>query len=308
MTTSAPSPSSSRVWVDLVDPDEAALTAALPAGLHDSVIERLKDPTRHSDQPRPRLESHGGYVIGVVVLPERSGAEVVSRAVDVVLTGNCFYTIHNESTADVLIELGQRVAAAGEVVPAMVLYFSMDLAAERFLSMVDEFDFSINELEDHVDDLESRAVRKQIGDLRHAILHTRRVLVPTRDTCRVVVDDRLDLESGLDMFDHSSQLFFADVYDKLLRAADSLDLCRDLLAGVRDYHQAEVANNQNEVMKRLTVIASVLLLPTFIVGLYGQNLKGMPESGFRYGYAFSWGLIITTTIAQLIFFRKKRWI
>jgi len=52
----------------------------------------------------------------------------------------------------------------------------------------------------------------------------------------------------------------------------------------------------------------VLLLPTFIVGLYGQNLKGMPESGFRYGYAFSWGLIITTTIAQLIFFRKKRWI
>ena len=63
-----------------------------------------------------------------------------------------------------------------------------------------------------------------------------------------------------------------------MRATDGLDLSRDLLAGVRDFHQAEVANDQNEVMKKLTAIASMLLVPTFIVGVYGQNLRGMLPS------------------------------
>lgn len=140
------------------------------------------------------------------------------------------------------------------------------------------------------------------------MLHIRRVLGPTRDTARSILDNRLELDGDLKMFPRDVEIHFADTYDKLLRATDGLDLARDLLAGVRDYHQAEVANDQNEVMKRLTVVASVLLLPTFIVGLYGQNLKGVPEFGFRYGYAWSWGAIVLTTIAQLVWFRRKRWI
>ena len=77
---------------------------------------------------------------------------------------------------------------------------------------------------------------------------------------------------------------------------------------MRDYHQAKVANDQNEVMKRLTVIASVLLLPTFIVGLYGQNLQDIPELRWQLRLLWSWCLIIVTTIGQLIYFRRKRWI
>jgi magnesium transporter len=94
----------------------------------------------------------------------------------------------------------------------------------------------------------------------------------------------------------------------LLRATDGLDLERDLLAGVRDFHQAQVANDQNEVMKRLTVVASVLLLPTFIVGLYGQNLRGVYEFHWAHGYLFSWFLIVITTIAQIAYYRRKKWI
>jgi magnesium transporter len=110
------------------------------------------------------------------------------------------------------------------------------------------------------------------------------------------------------LFPRDIELRFADAYDKLLRATDGLDLSRDLLAGVRDFHQAEVANSQNEVMKRLTVIASMLLVPTFIVGLYGQNFRHMPELGWGQGYGFSWFLIIVTTIGQYIYFKRKRWI
>jgi len=136
----------------------------------------------------------------------------------------------------------------------------------------------------------------------------RRALAPTRDAARAVLDDRVEIDGDVSLFPRDIELHFADVYDKLLRATDGLDLSRDLLAGVRDFHQAEVANDQNEVMKKLTAIASMLLVPTFIVGLYGQNLSGVPEFHWRYGYAFSWSLIIATTIAQVVYFRHKKWI
>ena len=120
-------------------------------------------------------------------------------------------------------------------------------------------------------------------------------------------NERLAIRSG-ELFPRDIEIHFADAYDKLLRATDGLDLSRDLLAGVRDYHQAQVANDQNEVMKRLTVVASVLLLPTFIVGLYGQNVKGVPEYSWAHGYLWSWFLIVATTLIQVIYFRRKNWI
>ena len=76
---------------------------------------------------------------------------------------------------------------------------------------------------------------------------------------------------------------------------------------MRDYLQAKIANDQNEVMKWLTAIASLLLLPTFIVGLYGQNFREIPELHWGFGYAWSWGLIVVTTIGQLWFYRRKGW-
>ena len=124
-----------------------------------------------------------------------------------------------------------------------------------------------------------------------------------------MVDNVVEVETGEDVFPHEVEVAFNSVYDKLLRAFDGLELSRDLIASVRDYLQAKIANDQNEVMKKLTVIASVLLLPTFIVGLYGQNFRHhFPELGWQWGYLWSWALIILTTVAQLWFFKRKKWI
>ena len=122
------------------------------------------------------------------------------------------------------------------------------------------------------------------------------------------MDQRVDVE-GTELLPHEVEIAFGDAFDKLLRAVDGLDLARDLLAGSRDYLQAKISNDQNEVMKTLTVIASLLLLPTFIVGLYGQNfIHHFPELHWQYGYLWSWALIIGTTFLQLWFFRRKKWI
>jgi len=154
----------------------------------------------------------------------------------------------------------------------------------------------------------SEVTRNRVSELRHDLLHIRRTLAPTRDAVRQIVDNVIEVENGPEVFPHDVEVAFNSAYDKLLRAFDGLEISRDLLASVRDYLQAKIANDQNEVTKRLTVVASLLLVPTFIVGVYGQNFIHMPELHWRHGYAFSWGLIITTTILQLIWFRRRHWI
>ena len=299
------------IWIDLLDPDADALRRVLPQEVHPSANDRMLAVPRHGDEPRPRLETHSDHLFGVLVVPifDQTAATVEQQEIDVLVSRDRMVTVRKTPPTGEPIALDGVMEGArrNNASSGMCLYLLFDDIAERFLSLIDAFDDGVDELEDVVEEWPAGKLRERISSLRHDMLHVRRVLAPTRDAARQVLDDRVELE-GEELFPREIEIHFADAYDKLLRAADGLDLSRDLLAGVRDYHQAQVANDQNEVMKRLTVIASVLLLPTFIVGLYGQNLKGIPEFGFRYGYAWSWAMIVLTTIAQLIYFRRKKWI
>jgi magnesium transporter len=296
-------------WIDLVDPDQQTLLAVLPAGIHETAMDRIL--RRASTEPRPRLNAQGDYVFGVLAFPAvRATGEVVFQEVDVIATLDVLITVRKTPAGHTPCEFDDARATAlrNGSPPGLCLHVVIDEIAERFLTMVDGFDESIDALEDHVQDWPSTEIRERISTIRHDILHTRRVLAPTRDAARAVLDDRVELDGDVSLFPRDVELHFADAYDKLLRATDGLDLSRDLLAGVRDYHQAEIANDQNEVMKRLTVVASLLLPPTFIVGVYGQNFRHIPELAWGHGYLWSWILIIVTTVIQVAYFRRKRWI
>jgi magnesium/cobalt transport protein CorA len=296
-------------WIDLCDPDETTLRAVLPAGMHDTATHRILAGA-HAE-PRPRLVTQGAYVFWVLAFPAlRSTGDVVFQEVDLVANLDVLITVRKTPAGHTACEFddARNAALRDGAPPGLCLHILVDEIAERFLSMVDGFDDNIDELEDHVKDWPAPQIRERISSIRHDILHVRRVLAPTRDAARAVLDDRVELDGDVSLFPREIELHFADAYDKLLRATDGLDLSRDLLAGVRDFHQAEVANDQNEVMKRLTVVASVLLLPTFIVGLYGQNFRHIPETSWSQGYGFVWGLIIVTTAFQLWYFRRKHWI
>ncbi|MDQ1382451.1 MAG: magnesium transporter [Actinomycetota bacterium] len=295
-------------WIDLCDPDEATLRAALPPGIHETAMGRILLPAR--PEPRPRLESQGTYIFGVLAFPAVSAdGVVVFQEVDVIANLDVLVTIRKTPVGHTACEFDdtRNAALRNGSPPGLCLHMVVDEIAERFLTMVEGFDESIDELEDHVTDWPATQLRGRISKIRHDILHVRRVLAPTRDAARAVLDDRTELDGDISLFPRDVELHFADAYDKLLRATDGLDLARDLLGGVRDFHQAEIANNQNEVMKRLTVVASLLLPPTFIVGVYGQNFKHIPELSWAQGYGWSWGLIVVSTAAQLWYFRRKRW-
>jgi magnesium transporter len=300
-------------WVDLLDPDEEALHDALPREIHELALEQLLKPAIHDDEPRPRLEGHDHYVFGVFLVPIciREEDLIFYQEVDVIATREKLVTVRKTP------ELGhpfdptpaQETVRASQITRAgEMLYCIVDLIAEYFLDLVDAINDEIDELEDGIESWPANQVRTRISQLRHDLLHVRRTVAPTRDAIRRVVDRRIDVGEGPEVLPRDIELDFADVYDKLLRAVDGLDLSRDLLASARDYQQAKIANDQNEVVKRLTVIASVLLVPTFIVGLYGQNFRHIPELAWGFGYWWSWGWIIFTTILQLAFFRWLGWI
>jgi magnesium transporter len=299
-------------WIDLLDPDDSALDDILPSDIHPTTRANIRAPIRHGDEPRPRIELQGGYVFGVLVAPvvDLGNGPLRFQEIDVIVDHHRLVSVRKTPDDCPPIDIAdvRSVAEAAGVTPGMALYALVDEIAERFLDLVDRFDDEIDELEDMVEDCDPLELRNGMSQLRHDILHVRRVLSPTRDFARSVLDDRVDLPGEPELFPRDVEVRFADAYDKLLRAADGLELSRDLLAGVRDYHQSKVANDQNEVMKRLTAIASILLVPTFIVGLYGQNFDHMPELHWRHGYGFSWFVIFLVTVGQVVYFRRKRWI
>ena len=299
-------------WIDLLDPSDVQLRDALPKAVEESALALLLAPAEHTDEPRPTLQGHGDYIFGIfliaVAVPEED--RVYYQEIDVVATGGTLLTVSKTPPGEKPFDpRPAKEACRPDDSAGMMLYRLVDTIAEHYLDLIDDLDGEIDELEDVVETAPAAQTRGRISELRHDLLHIRRTLAPTRDAVRRVVDNVVEVETGAEVFPHDVEVAFNSVYDKFLRATDGLDLSRDLLAGVRDYQQAKVANDQNEVTKTLTVIASLLLLPTFIVGLYGQNFQHhFPEIHWQFGYAFSWGLIVVTTLIQLAFFRSRKWI
>jgi magnesium transporter len=299
------------IWIDLLDPSADEVRDKAPRELEETAIARLLAPPEHEDEPRPTLVGHGDYVFGVflVAVAKRDEDLVYYQEIDVVLTHDTLLTVRKtppegHAACDVGIV---KKSVKPDDSAGMMAYRLIDEIAERYLTLVDDLDEEIDELEDQVESRPATHTRARIGSIRHDLLHIRRTLTPMRDAVRRVIDNTVEVEQGPEVFPHEVEIAFNAAYDKFLRASDGLDLARDLLAGVRDYSQAKIANDQNEVMKVLTVIASLVLLPTFIVGVYGQNFDHMPELHWRLGYAYSWGLIGLLTLVQLWWFRRKRW-
>jgi magnesium transporter len=297
-------------WIDLIDPSPEELKRHLPPHIHETAMEALLAPHVHADEPRPRLESHGDYVLGIFLVPVAVTQEdrVYYQELDIIATHEFLVSVSKTPPGEQPFDpKPAKDACRVHEEVGMFVYHLVDQIAERYLDLVDALDDEIDELEDAVAANPARVVGRRLRELREDVRGIRRTLTPTRDAIHRVIDNRVELDND-DLFPRDVEISFGDAYDKLLRATEALESSRDALAGVRDYIQGKIANDQNEVMKRLTVIASLLLVPTLIVGVYGQNFREIPELHWGFGYAWSWGLIVLTTIGQLAFFRWKRWI
>jgi len=297
-------------WTDLVDPTREEVLAALPVHVDPEVVETLASRPSARRTPRPLLEGHGAYVFGVL-LPARPLPDehrIGYEEIDVVATPRLVVTVRKtpaDRAAPYEPDGLHPSVAAGATAGALVQKL-VDDVADTYLSSLDAVYAEIEELEDGIDDWSPSVVRQRISGLRHELLHARRTVSATRAAVRRVLDGRIEVGDH-ELFPPEIERRFADTYETLVRVAEELDIARDLLAGVRDHHQSKIAENQGEIAKKLTVIASLVLVPSLIVGYYGQNFDSAFDERY-WSISVSSGLILASTIAQLALFRWRRWI
>ena len=296
-------------WTDLVDPSREELLRALPASIPDDAVETLLAPPGDGRGVRPLLESHGPCVLGVLLHPRPPGQDERARylELDVVATPTALLTVRKTGSRGELAPVeGIRARVAADASPGEVFQGAVDDSADAFLELVDGLYEAIDDLEGDVEGLSGAHVRRRMAVLRNEILLARRTSTATRGIARRIVDGRVDVGHS-ELFPAAVEARFVDTYETLVRVTEELDVARDLLGGVRDYYQAKIAEQQNEVGKKLTVIASLVLVPSFIVGFYGQNF-GEAFRDWYWSIGVSIGLIVSTTVVQLALFRWRRWI
>jgi Mg2+ and Co2+ transporter CorA len=296
-------------WIDLVDPTREEIAQAIESPLPPEAMELLTASARDGRAGVPLLQAHGGCVLAVLAHPVASQAD--DRAdyleLDLLATPAKVVTVRKTGPSGALAPVdgvAARVDAegsAGEVFQAAV-----DDAADAFLELLDGLYESIDELEGEIEHLTGAEVRRRIGILRNELLRARRASSATRGIARRIVDGRIDVGRS-ELFPPEVEIRFVDTYETLVRVTEELDVARDLLGGVRDYYQAKIMEQQNEVAKTLTVIASLVLVPNLIVGFYGQNFAGH-FGDWYWTIGVSVGLIVATSIVQLLLFRWRRWL
>jgi Mg2+ and Co2+ transporter CorA len=297
-------------WIDLVDPSRDELLESLPTRVDPEVIEALAARPGTGRAPRPLIESHGSYVFAVFVaarpLPEQD--RIAYLELGLVATTELVLTVRKSPAegGEPFEPAAIRHAADADAPAGQLVHRLADDVADSYLDSVDELSDEIDELEDSIDAWPASRIRARISDLRHDLLDCRRTVSATRASVRRIVDGRVEIGDGA-LFPGGVEMLFAETSETLIRVTEDLDIARDLLAGVRDHHQSKIAEGQADIAKKLTIIASLVLVPSLIVGYYGQNFASAFDRPF-WSLGFSSGLILASTLVQLAVYRWRRWI
>jgi magnesium transporter len=181
-------------------------------------------------------------------------------------------------------------------------YALMDAIVDAYFHVVERVGDHLEELETDVMEQPSRRTVGAIHHLKGELLIMRKATWPLRDVFNSLLRD----ESSI--FSHGIKVYVRDLYDHAVQVIDTVETMRDITAGLIDLYLSSVSNRMNEIMKVLTVIATLFIPLTFIVGVYGMNFDYMPELHWRYGYFGLWGIMLAVLIVMLAYFKRNHWL
>jgi len=288
-----------HVWVDFEDESEPVVTEALvPFGVHPLVIEDMVVQVN-----RPKLDDYGDYVYIVVHSArwETADERPSLREVDIVVGERWIVTYHDGATrsVDAAAEMLPRRPSLLCKSPAQLMHFLFDVLVDHYLPLVDQLTEELDRLEEDVFGDSSQAMHARILRLKRGISALRRIVGPQRDTILSLTRDELRAVPA------DLRPYLRDVYDRLARVADMLDSFRDETASVLELHLSAVSNRMNNVIKRLTVIATIFLPLTVVTSYYGMNFK-LPEYEWANSEWFALGLMVATGLVTWAFLRFRR--
>ena len=288
-------------WLDLHKPSTHDL------GLLSDVFQfhplAVEDATHFGQRPKYDSFDEFAYLVVYGVNEDKDGLVEVHCF----FSGTYLVTVHRDSCPP--FEELRRRATAETQPPALgikLLYLVVDTLADSFLP-------GLSKLDDRIDDLENGVLQKpddeqlqELFRLKRRLVGWRKVITPERDTFARIVTGVIEIPG----MTPDMERYFRDVYDHLIRISDLIDSYRDLLTGAMDVYLSTVSNRLNEVMKRLTIVATIFMPLTFIVGFFGMNFTWMVReiTGF---WPFVWLAIVlegACVLVMLVLFRRRRWI
>ena len=289
-------------WVNLDGLSNTAIIDGLQANfsLHSLLVEDILN-----DQ-RPKAEEYEDYLfVTLKMLYRIEGTEVDYEQVSFVL-GNNYLLTFQEKEGDLFDAFRERIRQdQGRVRKKKadyLLYRLIDITVENYYNVLDNIGEHIDEIEDSIRTDTSDETFQKIQSIKKELIYLHKALYPLRDALGKVLKDESD-------FIRDENIpYFSDVYDHVIHLIDSLDTYRDLTSGLTDQYINIQNSKLNEVIRVLTIISTIFIPLTFIVGVYGMNFQYFPELQWKYGYATIWVVMLSIAAAMIGFFRYKRWI
>lgn len=291
-------------WVNIEGLHDTEIIADLGCnfGIHPLVLEDILNTHQ-----RPKFEEFADYLFVVLKALSFEPVQLTINHEQVsILVLKDFVFTFTEKSDDLFEPIRRRLEDGKGRLRCLgadyLAYVIMDTVVDRYFTMQDSLDEVLESLEDQLLSNPTSETLARIQRLKRELILVRRAISPVRELLSVIQ------RSESDLIHEKTGVYFRDVYDHAIRVTEAVDSSRDLITGMLDIYLSSVSNKMNEVMKVLTIFASIFIPLTFVAGVYGMNFEYMPELKWRWGYPLLWVVFIGITIGLLNYFRRKKWL
>jgi magnesium transporter len=271
-------------------------------GLHPLVLEDIA-----STSQRPKMEDFDDYIFVVLRMLRFDEKENETKTEQIsLLLGPDFVISFQEKEGDVFDSIRERIRNNKGRIRKMgadyLAYALIDAVVDNYFMILEKLGETIEEIEEKLVTNPTSETLHTLHDLKREMVFLRKSVWPLRE-----VINRLE-RSESPLINKSTYVYLRDVYDHTIQVIDAVETFRDMLSGMLDIYLSSVSNRMNEVMKVLTIIATIFIPLTFIAGIYGMNFRYMPELEQAWSYPTILILMLIMAIVMLVYFRRKKWI
>lgn len=260
-----------------------------------------------STHQRPKFEAYEDhlYIVANVLTLQAEPLSVQNEQVSILLMNQLIITFM-ERPGELLSPLCRRIENSNGRIRSLggdyLTYAILDIIVDHNFFLIDSFEDLVESVEAELFHQPTRETLLMIQKLRNELILIRRVIAPLRDLVSSL------LRSDSELISERTYLYLRDVLDHVLRIGEAVESYREILASLLDIYISSLSNRLNEVMKVLTIFASIFIPLTFLAGIYGMNFDYMPELHYRWSYPLLWMLFLLIPTVLLLYFRKRKWL
>lgn len=291
-------------WIDVVGIHQIEIIAKIGEsfGIHPLVLEDIVN-TEH----RPKIEDFEEYIFIVLkmIYRDKEKGEIIVEQISLIVTRGLIISFQ-EIEGDVFNSVRDRIRKSKGRIRKKgsdyLAYALIDSIVDSYFLVLEDVGEELELLEEELMSNPSLETSQKIHSLKRDMIYLRKSIWPLREVISLLARG----ESSI--FQESTSIYLRDVYDHTVQIIDTIETFRDMLSGMLDIYLSSISNRMNEVMKVLTIIATIFIPMTLVAGIYGMNFEYMPELKWYWGYPSILVLMLAMGLTMVAYFRKNKWL